>query len=133
MKCSLRTALLLAPFCLPFCVQPAFAQTSTSNSSAIMWGTVAGGVSVPGALDSAVTHYQNGAVAGQVNAAKIGSLYGNGTGGTIQAIGSQNIISATIIGNNSIANMNGETQTSSNTGAVTNHGQVAKTINGNQN
>lgn len=110
----------------------ALAQTTTSNASINMWGTVPGGVSVPGALDSALAHYQNGAGAAQVNAAKIGALYGNGQGGTIEAIGSQTIVSTSIIGNSSVANISAS-QTSSNSGSVTNSGQMGKTITGNQN
>jgi hypothetical protein len=58
-----------------------------------------------------------------VAAAKQGLLIG-GTGASITAIGSQNIISNTIIGDNNSANVSG-TQTSSNSGAVSNNGSIA--------
>jgi hypothetical protein len=129
---SCKNVLVCAWFCMLLQAPSAFAQTSTSNASVNMWGTVPGGVSVPGALDSAMAHYENGLTAAQVNTARIGALYGVGQGGTIQAIGSETIVSASIVGNNSTAAINA-TQTSSNSGAVTNSGQMGKTITGNQN
>jgi len=98
------------------------AQTSTTTAAPNMWGTTPSGVSVPGALDSAVMHAQNGLIAAQVNAARNGVLMG-GTGVSIQAIGSQSIVQTTVTGNNNNLTSSA-TQTSTNSGAVNNSGQV---------
>ena len=132
MTFSSKTGIMVALLCTAVLTTPLFGQTSTPNGAVNMWGTVPGGVSVPGAVDSAIAHYQNGATAAQVNAAKIGALYGNGQGGTIQAIGSENIVSASIIGNGSVANITAN-PSATNNGQVTNTGQMGKTLNGNQN
>lgn len=87
-----------------------------------MWGTTPSGISVPGALDSALVHAQNGVVAAQVTAARRGLLIG-GTGATIQAIGSQTIVQNSINGDgNTISST--ATQTSNNSGPINNSGQV---------
>lgn len=97
------------------------AQTSSSTAAPGMWGTVPGGVSVLGAIDSAISHAQNGIVASQVNAARAGILLGTNT--TIQTIGSQTIMQNNITGNNNSASTSGS-QTSSNSGSTTNNGSV---------
>lgn len=104
-----------------FASEQSHAQTSSTTAAPNMWGTVPSGVSVPGALDSAIMHAQNGVVAGQVNAARAGALYGSNA--TIQSIGSQTIMQTSIIGNNNSSSTNG-TQTSTNSGATTNTGTV---------
>lgn len=119
-----RNAAVAAFFFLisPMAVTESKAQTSTTTSAPNMWGVTPSGVSVPGALDSAIMHLQNGAIAAQVNAARSGILMG-GPGITIQSIGSQSIVQTTVNGSsNSVGST--ATQTSSNTGAVSNNGQV---------
>ena len=108
------------------------AQSSTNYSAANQWGTFASGIAVTGSVDSAVAHTQNGIAAGQVNAAELGALFGTGGSSTINAIGSQTIISTSIIGNGDTSTVNA-TQTSSNTGAVKNGGQIGQTNSGNTN
>lgn len=117
-KTAFAALLMLAS---PLAGGEGLAQTSTTTAAPMMWGTTPGGVSVLGALDSAIAHAQNGVVAGQVNAARVGVLYGANT--TIQTIGSQTIMQNNITGNNNNSSING-TQTSSNSGAVTNNGSV---------
>lgn len=99
---------------------PASAQEVSASA---MWGTNYGGVAVSGASASAQTHGQNGIIAGQVNAAERGYLVSTGSSGTIQAIGSQTIVSSTIYGNSNSASINA-TQSSTNSGAVTNTGTL---------
>lgn len=110
----------------------AYAQSTANYSAPNMWGIVSGGVSVPGALDSAATHNQDSAAAAAVNAAKRGILVGSGGSSIIEAIGSQTIVSVTITGNNNSSSITAN-QSSSNTGDVTNKGQLGKTITGNNN
>lgn len=90
-----------------------------------MWGTAPTGIAVPGAVDSAIAHNQNAAVAGAVNAAEAGALFngGPGTSIAITSVGSQNIVSNTVIGNNNSVNIDSH-QTSSNEGDVSNSGAV---------
>lgn len=88
-----------------------------------MWG-LGGGTAANGNSDSATMHDTLGGVAGQVNAAKIGALIGNGPVYSVTAIGSQNIVSTTVYGNNSSAVVNA-TQTSTNSGTVSNNGAIA--------
>lgn len=98
------------------------AQTTTpsaNSSSGRLWGTSGSG----NGSDSSTMHTLDGNAAAQVAAAKQGLLVG-GTGASITAIGSQNIISNTIIGDNNSATVTG-TQTSSNTGAISNNGSIA--------
>ena len=98
---------------------------SIGYSAGHMWGTDGSGVAVGGAVESSEAHLANGIVAGQVNAAEDGLLYDNGTAGTftIQAIGSQTVVSTSIIGNGNIADIMAD-QTSSNTGDVSNDGEI---------
>ncbi|MEM9355199.1 MAG: hypothetical protein AAGB04_03215 [Pseudomonadota bacterium] len=102
----------------------AIAQENYSAGS--MWGTDGSGVAVNGGLQSAATHTQNGLLAGQVEAAKAGVLIANGEGGniTIQSIGSQSVISTSINGDDNDVTVNNPTQTTENSGDVTNEGQV---------
>lgn len=103
----------------------ASAQSSSHYSAGNMWGTSSSGVSVPGALDSAITHTQNGALAGQVNAAEAGLLLNSGIGTSlnISSVGSQTIVSTTVVGNSNDVDIDA-TQSSSNSGDVSNSGTV---------
>lgn len=119
-----RNAVIAALFLTlsPLLATESKAQTSTTTAAPNMWGTTPSGVSVSGALDSAIMHAQNGAIAAQVNAARNGLLIG-GTGSSIQAIGSQSIVQTTVTGNNNSLSSTA-TQSSTNSGAVNNSGQV---------
>lgn len=125
MKFKGLTGAVLAPaafLILSAAAQAQTAATATSGpgSSGRMWGST----SVPGSTtDSSTVHYQDGSSAGQVNAARRGLLLNGGPGMTITAIGSQNIVSTTITGNNNTTSVN-TTQTSSNTGTVSNNGVI---------
>jgi hypothetical protein len=98
------------------------ASSGTTYSPGHMWGTAGSGGG--GGTDSATLHDTLGQVAGQVNASKIGALIGNGPSYSVTAIGSQNIVATTVYGNNSSAVVNA-TQTSTNTGTVSNNGSIA--------
>ena len=100
------------------------AQAQSSNSSSgRMWGSNAGSSGAP--IDSSNMHVLDGNSAGQVNAAKQGFLFGGGSTLTITAIGSQSIVSTTVIGNNNATNV-AATQTTSNTGTVSNNGTITR-------
>lgn len=71
-------------------------------------------------------HQQNALVAGSVNASEEGLLLTNGMNMTIQAIGSQSIVSTTIYGDNNQVDVVAD-QTSENSGDVTNHGTMSAT------
>lgn len=85
-----------------------------------MWGSVSSSGST---ADSSATHTQDAAYAGQVNAALRGLLLNGGPGMTITAIGSQNIVSTTVVGNNNSTTVN-TTQSSTNSGSVSNNGAI---------
>lgn len=89
----------------------------SNSSSGRFWGTNGTG------FDSSTMHYQSGLAASQVNAARQGFLVGNGSGASITAIGSQSIVNTTIFGDNNSANVTA-TQTTTNTGAVSNNGSI---------
>jgi hypothetical protein len=97
------------------------AQSSMTYSASNQWGTMPGGVSVNGALDSAAQAATNAAVAGAANGAKKGVLMGSNV--TINSIGSQTIISNTIFGSNNPTNITAS-QSASNSGSVSNTGTV---------
>lgn len=103
----------------------AAAQSSSNYSAGNMWGTASSGVSVPGAVDSAITHTQNGVLAGHVNAAEAGLLLNSGIGTSlnISSVGSQTIVSSTVVGNSNDVDIDAN-QTSSNSGDVSNSGTV---------
>jgi hypothetical protein len=102
--------------------QIATSTTAVTASSGTNWGTTATGVTgSSSATDSASMHSQNGSSAGQVNAAKQGILLNAGPGVSITAIGSQNIVSTTIFGDNNSVNVNAS-QNSSNSGNVSSNG-----------
>lgn len=125
MKFKCLTGAFLAPAVFLIFSAAAQAQTTSASSggpgsSGRMWGSA----SVPGATtDSSTVHTQDGNAAGQVNAARRGLLLNGGPGMTITAIGSQNIVSTTITGNNNTTNVNA-TQSASNTGSVSNNGSI---------
>jgi len=110
-------------FFSPFSVGESFAQTSTTTAAPGMWGTTPGGISVLGAVDSAIVHAQNGVVASQVNAAQRGILLGSNV--NIQTIGSQTVMQSTINGNGNTSSLSG-TQTSTNSGSVNNNGSIGR-------
>jgi hypothetical protein len=124
MKFESPIGALLAPAALLILATAAQAQTTTgtggTGSSGRMWGStnVAGGTT-----DSSTIHTQDGNSAGQVNAARRGLLLNGGPGMTITSIGSQNIVATTITGNNNSTTVT-TTQTSSNTGSVSNNGNI---------
>ena len=101
--------------------QSTYSGTGSNSSSSRMWGSAGPSGT---AMDSATMHALDGNSAGQVNAAKQGLLLNGGPGMTITAIGSQNIVSNTVIGNNNTTNINAN-QNSSNSGTVTNNGTIA--------
>jgi len=101
------------------------AMAGDSYSAGSMWGTDGSGVAVSGAAASSAAHVQNGTVAGQANAAEEGLLLSTGSEGsiTIQSIGSQTVVSSNISGNNNSIDTSAS-QSSQNSGDVTNDGQV---------
>lgn len=68
-------------------------------------------------------HANDSNAAGAVNAARAGLLLNAGPGMSITAIGSQSVVSNTIIGNNNSSSITA-TQTSTNSGAVSNNGSI---------
>jgi hypothetical protein len=86
-----------------------------------MWGTAP----VESSLESSLMHSQNGVIAGQVNAAKAGILYSNGSSDNynIYSIGSQSVINNTIIGDDNGIHVSA-TQSSTNTGNVSTDGEI---------
>ncbi len=99
---------------------PVTGTTNSTGASGRMWGAAGSGGS---AQDSSTMHSLDGNSAAQVNAARLGLLIGNGANTSITAIGSQSIISTTVIGDNNSTSITG-TQTSTNTGTVTNNGTI---------
>ena len=116
--CLLIAALLSIPLS-----HAAIAQSSTTYSGSNMWGTTPGGIAVTGAYESASTHSVNGSIAGMVNAARKGYLINTGGTTTIEAIGSETIVSSSVYGNNDTVSVTAS-QSSSNTGPVTNTGNL---------
>ena len=98
------------------------AQNSAGSSSGRMWGSTTNSGITP--VDSSAMHAQDGNSAGQVNAAKLGLLFGPDV--SITAIGSQNIVSTTVLGDNNSTNVTAN-QNSSNSGAVTTNGTITRT------
>lgn len=129
-------AFIAGVFCLAAAPQATFAQSmggdSASASANVMWGTTPGGSGFVSPLESAVLHETNALIAGQALAAENGTLGAVGSSITIQSIGSQTVISNTVIGNGNEANITAD-QKSSNTGDVTNTGDLkGMIINNNQ-
>ncbi len=124
---------LLFPVAMAFAAalspQMAQAQSASNYSSGNQWGTAPSGVAVAGAADSAITHAQDSAVAGAVNAARDGLLLGTGLGGiSIYSIGTQTVVSNTIVGNNNGTTIN-SSQDATNSGGVSNNGTINAKIN----
>ena len=92
----------------------------SNSSSSRMWGSAGPNGN---ATDSATMHALDGNSAGQVNAAKQGLLLNGGPGMSITSIGSQNIVSSTIVGDNNSINVNAN-QNSTNSGSVSNQGTI---------
>jgi hypothetical protein len=102
---------------------PAHAQQAQSYSAFVFWGQ-GGGPGADSFVESAIGHNQNGAAAGEVNAAEAGILYNLGSGSlTLQTIGSQTVVSNTITGNGNSVNITAN-QTSTSTGDISNTGSV---------
>ena len=101
----------------------ALAQNANSAGAGSMWGTNSSGVSVAGAVDSANNHNLNSMVAGSANAARSNLLITNGPNYSISSVGSQSIVSTTIVGNNNGSSTSAG-QSTSNTGATTAHGTM---------
>ena len=124
-RASFRPALALTA--LLFLTAAAQAQstpvTGTTNSTGTS-GRLWGAAGAAGSSDSSNMHNLDGASAAQVNAARLGLLAGSGASSSITAIGSQSIVSTTIIGNANTTNVSA-TQTSTNSGAVSNNGTIA--------
>lgn len=122
---SARNTFILGAALAAFVAAPseANAQSSQNYASTNMWGTAPAGVAVNGALESALAHEHNGVVAGQVNAARKGLLLSGGPGMTITAIGSQSIVSNTVVGNGNNTNISAS-QSASNSGSVSNQGTI---------
>jgi hypothetical protein len=130
-----RTVKLATALFSLFISSPVLAGSDGYDASS-MWGTAPAGATVEGALESSAMHLQNGIVAGQVNSAEAGLLYSNGSGENynIYSIGSQSVISNTILGDGNEISVTA-TQESSNTGDVSNNGQIntGKNANNTQN
>lgn len=103
----------------------ASAQSTTNYAAGNMWGTTSGGVGVNGAAESASTHATNGLTAAQVNAANGNVLIDTGGSGglSIYSIGTQTIVSNTVLGSNNNTNVTA-TQNATNSGGVTNGGTI---------
>ena len=96
--------------------------TNSTGASGRMWGAAGWG---GGLVDSSTMHSQDGNAAAQVAAARLGLLIGNGSNMSITAIGSQSIVSTTVIGDGNSTTVTA-TQTSTNSGTVTNNGTIAR-------
>ena len=96
--------------------------TNSTGASGRMWGAAGWG---GGLVDSSTMHSQDGNAAAQVAAAKLGLLIGNGSNTSITAIGSQSIVSTTVIGDGNSTTVTA-TQTSTNSGTVTNNGIISR-------
>lgn len=114
-----------AGFIIGFSFSISAASAQESYSAGQMWGTQPAGVAVPGAVESSAAHYNQGVVAGQVNAARKGLLVATGIGEsiTIQSIGSQSVVNQTISGNNINSSIDADQETK-NTGNVSNDGTI---------
>lgn len=125
MFCIVPRCLFISLAFVAFSASGTSAQSIDNYSASNMWGTAPAGIAVPGAVDSAIAHNQNAAAAGAVNAAEAGALFngGPGTSIAITSVGSQNIVSNTVIGEDNTVNIDAG-QSSSNSGTVSNSGAV---------
>ncbi len=112
-------------FALVFFALSQSAIANDGNSAGYMWGTGNAGISVEGGVESSTAHANNGLSAAQVNAAELGLLVSTGGTGTIsiQTIGSQSVVSISIIGDNNDVD-NQADQNSDNSGDVKNDGDI---------
>ena len=94
-----------------------------SNSANVMWGTTPDGSGFGSPLESVAMHETNALLAGQALAAERGALGAVGSSITIQSIGSQSVISNTVIGNGNSANITADQNANTN-GDVTNTGDL---------
>jgi hypothetical protein len=92
----------------------------SAQQATYFWGTVVDGSGLGPA--SSEMHLNNGIIAGQVNAAGDGILY-EGSTISILSIGSQSVISTSIVGDNNSVDVNAD-QNTSNSGDVSNSGSV---------
>jgi len=101
----------------------AYAQSSGDAST--MWGTSASSSSYgkDRHAKSSQMHVSEGIIAGQVNAARDGILY-QGSSISVTAVGTQNIVSTTIIGDDNRADVSAD-QRADNSGSVTNNAELA--------
>lgn len=113
---------LLATLCMQVAAQTSPASQATqfgvsasasSNSASVMWATGGGTAS----LNSAQIHQAAGNSAASVEMARKGILYLNGASIAVQAIGSQAVVSTTIIGDGNRVDVDA-TQDARNTGDV---------------
>lgn len=118
---KVRYKFLASVFFTLLLINSSFAGSDGYDAST-MWGTAPAGEA---AFESSAMHVQNGIVAGQVNAAEEGMLYSNGSSDTynIYSIGSQSVISNTIIGDDNGIHVSAD-QNSTNTGRVSNNGNL---------
>ena len=108
---------------MPTTFVSALAQNANSSSAGSMWGTGSSGVSIPGSVESANSHNLNSMIAGSANAARANLLISNGPNFSISSVGSQSIVSTTIVGNNNGSSTSAG-QSTSNTGSTTAHGTM---------
>lgn len=120
MRISGRPQIAMILGCVVGLSLPAVAQSAISAGTA--WGTKPAGVAVNGALESAASHNANGSVASAVNAAQKGLLIGNGSSYSISSVGSQTVISSTIIGDGNGGVSIEASQSSGNSGSVSTDG-----------
>lgn len=92
--------------------------SGSTVSASTMWATTTTGSDSN--YYSALMHQAAGETAAGVEMARKGILYLNGASITVTAVGSQNIISTTIIGDDNSVGVNAD-QTATNTGDVTVH------------
>jgi len=136
LRCAaVRTSeLSLRAAALALCFVPGWfgASAQVAVNAGSMWGTSSSGVSVNGALESTAMHNGNANLAASVNAARNRALIGTTTNLSITAVGSQTVISNTVIGNGNGGTEISATQSSANNGAVRTDGAInssARTIN----
>lgn len=126
----MRSYVLASTVACAFLVITGDANAQSSGFSAnSMWGTGSGSSNFnPSFTDSAIMHSADGSIAGQVNAAQSGLLLNNGGNMSLSvySIGSQSVVSNTIIGNNNSTDITAN-QSASNSGSVSNSGAVSST------
>lgn len=99
---------------------PLSAHAQDGSDATHFWGTSSNSSTSP--VASSLMHLNNGLAAGQVNAALDGFLY-EGSSISVLSIGSQTVVSTTVIGDDNDVNINAD-QTANNSGDVSNDGTV---------